>query len=101
MKIATNESLEAVQLQRFERNRIGRDFAVGDIHGCFTALQIALDAIGFSPETDRLFCAGDLVDRGPGSHLVVDWLDKPWFFSTRGNHEALVCEHALTPPPVR
>ena len=88
MKIATNESLEAVQLQRFERNRIGRDFAVGDIHGCFTALQIALDAIGFSPETDRLFCAGDLVDRGPGSHLVVDWLDKPWFFSTRGNHEA-------------
>ena len=72
MKIATNESLEAVQLQRFERNRIGRDFAVGDIHGCFTALQIALDAIGFSPETDRLFCAGDLVDRGPGSHLVVD-----------------------------
>ena len=99
MKIAINESLEnAVQLQRFERNRVGRDFAVGDIHGCFSALQTALDAIGFSPVTDRLFCAGDLVDRGPGSHLVVDWLDKPWFFSTKGNHEALVCEYTSAKP---
>lgn len=70
------------QLLRFERNRNGRDFAVGDVHGCFTALQAALDAIGFSPEVDRLFCAGDLVDRGPESHLVVSWLDKSWFFST-------------------
>ena len=89
------------QLLRFERNLRGRDFAVGDLHGCFAALQTALDAIGFAPATDRLFCAGDLVDRGPGSHLVVDWLDKPWFFSAVGNHETMVCEHALTEPHAR
>lgn len=89
------------QLLRFERNRLGRDFAVGDVHGCFEALQTALDAIGFAPATDRLFCAGDLVDRGPGSHLVLDWLNKPWFFSVLGNHETMVREHALTLPHVR
>ena len=88
----------APQILRFDRNLHGRDFAVGDIHGCFSALQTALNSIGFTPATDRLFCAGDLVDRGSGSHLVIDWLDKPWFFSTRGNHEELVCEYALMKP---
>ena len=86
------------QILRFDRNLHGRDFAVGDIHGCVSALQTALDTIGFSPAMDRLFCAGDLVDRGPGSHLVVEWLDKPWFFSTLGNHETMVCEYALAEP---
>ena len=86
------------QLLRFERNQNGRDFAVGDVHGCFTALQAALDAIGFSPEVDRLFCAGDLVDRGPESHLVVSWFDKPWFFSTMGNHDFMAYVFALDGP---
>ncbi len=80
------------QLLRFERNCQGRDLAVGDIHGCFGALMTALNAIGFSPATDRLFGVGDLVDRGPSSHLVIDWLDKPWFFSTLGNHESMACD---------
>ena len=94
----TAENEIGPQLLRFDRNLRGRDFAVGDIHGCFTALQTALDAIGFSPARDRLFCVGDLVDRGPGSHLVVDWLDKPWFFSSVGNHETMVCEYAMSGP---
>lgn len=93
-----NMNADGPQILRFERNKNGRDFAVGDIHGCFTDLQIALDAIGFSPVVDRLFCAGDLVDRGPESHLVDAWLDKPWFFSAKGNHDLVAHQYALEDP---
>ena len=62
------------KLQRFELNTAGRDFGVGDIHGYFTKLQAALDAIGFNPAVDRLFSVGDLVDRGPESAEVDTWL---------------------------
>jgi len=80
------------------KNETGRDFAVGDIHGCFTALEDALYKIGFDFEKDRLFSVGDLVDRGPESHLVLDWLAKPWFYAIQGNHDFLTWRHALGDP---
>lgn len=80
------------KLKRFEINTAGRDFAVGDIHGHFTKLQAALDAVRFNPANDRLFSVGDLVDRGPESALVLEWLAKPWFHAVQGNHEDMaVC----------
>lgn len=84
-----------LQVMRFELNQRGRDFVVGDVHGSFSALQTALATIGFSAATDRLFCTGDLVDRGPESHLVMEWLEKPWFSSTQGNHDLMASDHAL------
>ncbi|MDO5692715.1 MAG: metallophosphoesterase [Pseudomonadota bacterium] len=80
-----------IQLRRFERNPHGRDFAVGDIHGHFSDLAAGLQAIGFDDACDRLFSLGDLVDRGPESAQVLDWLAKPWFHAVRGNHEAMAC----------
>lgn len=74
-------------LKRFARNPNGRDLVVGDIHGHFTKLQAALDAIGFDPARDRLFSVGDLVDRGPESDQATSWLEKPWFHAVAGNHE--------------
>ncbi|TCG09344.1 serine/threonine protein phosphatase [Paraburkholderia steynii] len=74
-------------VQRFERNKVGRDFAVGDIHGHFRALWTVLGSIGFDREKDRLFSVGDLVDRGPDSEMALDWIDEPWFHAVRGNHE--------------
>lgn len=75
-------------VKRFEHNTAGRDYIVGDIHGCFTKLQSKLDAIGFnSNKGDRLFSVGDLVDRGPESLAALDWLEKPWFYAVQGNHE--------------
>ena len=59
-------------LPRFARNVGGRDFAVGDIHGCFSHLSRSLEAIGFDAAVDRLFSVGDLVDRGP------DGLQRPF-----------------------
>lgn len=81
--------------RRFERNRAGRDFAVGDVHGCFDRLREALRQAGFSQSRDRLFSVGDLVDRGPSSHEAVDWLEYPWFFAVRGNHEQMVIDADL------
>jgi serine/threonine protein phosphatase 1 len=71
---------------------------VGDIHGCFSLLQAALDKIGFSPATDRLFSLGDLVDRGPESADVLSWLDKPWFHAIAGNHDLMTWRSALQNP---
>ncbi|SCZ13206.1 metallophosphoesterase [Pseudomonas sp. NFACC37-1] len=80
------------KFQRFAINADGRDFAVGDVHGYFTKLQAALEAVGFNPAVDRLFSVGDLVDRGPESEQVLKWLDKPWFHAVPGNHEDMaVC----------
>lgn len=81
------------QIKRFEINTTGRDFAVGDIHGHFTRLQAALDAARFDPAVDRLFSVGDLVDRGPESLDVDEWvLRKPWFHAVRGNHEQMTVD---------
>lgn len=84
-------STKQLAIKRFEINKDGRDFAVGDIHGHFTRLQKALDAVGFDPVVDRLFSVGDLVDRGPECLDVLEWLDEPWFHPVRGNHDDYVC----------
>lgn len=75
-------------VKRFERNTKGRDYIVGDIHGSFTRLSAALNAIGFNARLgDRLFSVGDLVDRGEESDLALLWLKEHWFHAVQGNHE--------------
>lgn len=74
-----------------DMNRVGRDIAVGDIHGCFSALELELERIQFDRSVDRLFSVGDLVDRGPECERVMEWLRYPWFHPVRGNHDDYVC----------
>jgi serine/threonine protein phosphatase 1 len=81
----------SLSVVRLPRNTKGRDLIVGDIHGCFSRLETALIRIGFDGDRDRLISVGDLVDRGPESQQVEEWLDQPWFFPVRGNHEDMLC----------
>lgn len=83
----------SVLIKEFSRNTQGRDFIVGDIHGHFTRLQEALNSIGFDSTKDRLFSVGDLVDRGPESHLALEWIARPWFHAVQGNHEDMAIRY--------
>ena len=74
-------------------NQAGRDFVVGDVHGCFSRLSTELDRLEFNCNVDRLFSVGDLVDRGPQSSAVLDWLTRPWFHAVRGNHEQMALDY--------
>ena len=73
-------------------NPAGRDFVVGDLHGCFDLLDRLLDHVRFDPACDRLFSVGDLIDRGPDSLRSLEFLDAPWFYAVKGNHEDLLLE---------
>ena len=43
------------------------DYAIGDIQGCYERLLDVLAKVDFSPSRDRLWVAGDLINRGPSS----------------------------------
>jgi serine/threonine protein phosphatase 1 len=78
--------------KQFAQNTVGRDFVVGDIHGCFTKVTEKLGELNFDPDVDLLFSVGDLVDRGPESLESKYWLREPWFHAVRGNHEQMIID---------
>ena len=49
-----------------------RTIAIGDIHGCSTALAALIDAIDLQPD-DTVVTLGDYVDRGLDSKGVLDF----------------------------
>lgn len=74
-------------MREIPKNLSGRDFVVGDVHGCFRTLEHALSRLRFDAHKDRLFGVGDLVDRGPHSDEAVDWIEDRFQAVTLGNHD--------------
>jgi serine/threonine protein phosphatase 1 len=74
----------------FETNTTGRDFVVGDLHGEFSQFAELRKAVSFDTARDRIFCVGDLIDRGEDSEAVLGLLSESWFFSVIGNHEQML-----------
>ena len=46
-------------------------YAIGDLQGCYPHFQQLLEVIGFNPSRDKLWLAGDVVNRGPDSLAVL------------------------------
>ncbi len=49
-------------------------YALGDVQGCYLTFEKLLARIAFDPERDKLWLAGDMVNRGPRSLEVLRWL---------------------------
>jgi serine/threonine protein phosphatase 1 len=76
-----------------------RLLAIGDIHGCLTALNTLLDLVAPQPN-DQIVTLGDYVDRGPDSRGVLDRLtslhDGGRLISLRGNHDVMMLDMRRT-----
>lgn len=82
-------------VQHFDKNIIGKDYVVGDTHGCYSDLMQALDALNFNRQVDRLFSVGDLIDRGPDSLACAHLIEEDWCKVVQGNHEQMCYESVL------
>ena len=72
-----------------------RHLAIGDIHGCATALDTLLEYVAPATE-DVVVTLGDYIDRGPDSRRVIDCLmslaGRCNHVALRGNHEIMMLD---------
>lgn len=80
-------------IHEYDKNLLGTDYFVGDLHGCYNQLMSQLTILKFDESKDRLFCVGDMIDRGPDSLKCLGLIEKDWFFSILGNHEQMMLDH--------
>ncbi|GAB1447457.1 metallophosphoesterase family protein [Bacteroidota bacterium] len=79
-----------------------RVFIIGDIHGCCkTFTKLLTDVIALR-KSDKIYCLGDYIDRGPNSKGVIDFIlhlrNSGYSLHTlRGNHEQLLLNSESNP----
>ena len=64
-------------------------YIIGDIHGCFDTFKALLKQL---PENARICLVGDLIDRGPKSKQVVQYVIDNKIDCVKGNHEVMMYE---------
>lgn len=75
-------------------------YAIGDLQGCFEPLQRLLEQIEYNPDVDRIWLAGDLVNRGPANVQVLRWAKAQGdrVVAVLGNHDLhLLARHYGNP----
>ena len=72
-----------------------RHLAIGDIHGCITALTSLIEFVELRPD-DTIVTLGDYVDRGPDSAAVLEFVmalgNTHKLVPLRGNHEIMMLD---------
>ena len=64
-------------------------WAIGDIHGHLGTFRALMHRLNLDPE-DRAVCLGDMIDRGPDSAGVIDYIrSHPQVICLKGNHELM------------
>ena len=80
-------------MQAAAQTNPGRVLAIGDIHGCLTALRTLDNHLVFGQD-DLVITLGDYIDRGPDSKGVIDFLielgKRTKLVTLRGNHEVMM-----------
>lgn len=66
-----------------------RRIVIGDVHGHYKGLMALLEAIAPSSE-DQVYFLGDLIDRGPQSSQVVEFVKQSNYSCLLGNHEQML-----------
>jgi len=66
-------------------------WAIGDIQGCYKSFRELLTKIDFNPDKDKLWVAGDLVNRGEDSLETLYYL-----YSIRDSIEVVLGNHDIT-----
>jgi serine/threonine protein phosphatase 1 len=68
-----------------------RRIIIGDVHGHYDGLMMLMDAIAPNSD-DRVYFLGDLIDRGPDSSQVVEFVKQSPYYCLLGNHEQMLVD---------
>jgi serine/threonine protein phosphatase 1 len=68
-----------------------RRIIIGDVHGHYDALLTLLETVALKKD-DRVYFLGDLIDRGPKSAQVVQFVMDNHYPCLLGNHEAMLLD---------
>eukprot|EP01084_Bolivina_argentea_P146441 256399_1 len=75
--------------------RYNRKIFVGDVHGCFDELKELLSSLEYDCNYDQLYFVGDLVNKGPDSNGVVDFVKNTKnCYCVMGNHDHSIILYA-------
>jgi serine/threonine protein phosphatase 1 len=73
---------------------------IGDIHGCYFTLVELVEQIKSKFGNIKLYCVGDLVDRGRNSFEVVDFIKTNNIQFSPGNHDYMFYDFFKNPTSV-
>jgi serine/threonine protein phosphatase 1 len=71
-------------------NQQGSIITMGDVHGCYKTLLALVEKL---PKDIPLVFCGDLIDRGPDSNKVIEFVRQNNHYCVKGNHEDMMIRY--------
>lgn len=64
---------------------------IGDIHGCFETLMALIQKLPQGTKSEDIMYCGDMIDRGPDTRSVINYIRESGSQVVKGNHEDMMC----------
>lgn len=68
-------------------------YIIGDVHGCYKTLLALIDQFP-NKQNSKIVFVGDLIDKGPNSKAVIDFIKDNDYDCVLGNHEIYFIEYS-------